>query len=94
LADLAASLLLSLTFLLQTLKATSLPAPLFTGRFSLPVLKSGNRFALADLAASLLLNLTPISRNLKRHVFVRTASHWNIFSSSFERRKPDLLWPI
>jgi hypothetical protein len=50
LADLAASLLLSLTFLLQTLKATSLPAPLFTGRF-----ENRKPDCLADLAASLLL---------------------------------------
>jgi hypothetical protein len=50
------------------------------------------RFTLADLATNLLLDLT--LTNLKRHEFGRTAIHWKIFSSSFERRKPDLLSPI
>jgi hypothetical protein len=125
LADSAASLLLGLTFILRSLSAMRVSAPLLAGRFSLPVLKGGNPICLADLAASLLLSLTfllqtlsatncphcfslvdflfpvlgvnpisfgrfsgkPFTRtniNLtkpKRHEFVRTASHWKIFSS-------------
>jgi hypothetical protein len=68
-----------------------LSVPLLTGRFFLPVLRIGNRFALANLAASLLLGPTFPLTNTKRHEFVRTAIHWKMFSSGFEMRKPDLL---
>jgi hypothetical protein len=68
-------------------------APLLTGRCSLPVLKGVNPICFGQFSSKPFTQPNIPLANPKSHEFARTAIHWNIFSSSIEKRKPDLLKP-
>jgi hypothetical protein len=81
-----------MSFNFQNLSYLSLPAPLFTGRFSSSIERRNPICLTRDLDSTLLPGIAFNLQNLTC-LSLSAPLYTGRFSSSIERRKTDLLWP-